>query len=474
MTERPPLMRHQAEGVAWGRRVGRGLLGDDPGTGKTRQLIEICDGGRTLVLAPAMVVAGGTWADEIAKWADHPELFTVVPYSQINLRKTTEKGGTTPTRGVRKEYRGTSRATHWDSLIMDEAHYTKGRGTAWAVGAYKISARADQVFPATGSPIPNWAHELYMPLKMIHRGKRGTEFGSFWRWAERWFDCTPTRFSNGFPVAGELLGCVPTLQDCLARPASNPCAHYRLFAEANLGDQYRRIVETDVLDLPPKREILVEVPLTAAARKLYRGLARDFIAQTGDGQQVVAWSRGELNVMLDRLTTSPWLVEDPALRKPTPHGGKLERLAFDLTASSGSVLVMAHYRDSVEACARVAQSLGRRVEFVHGGVSKAEAGRRIRAFKDGELDCLVGSLETLAEGQQFQVASTCIMVEESYKPYRNIQARRRVWRMGQTKPVRILTYVAPNTVDERKRKLLETKTDRQMRYLTAAEFVRLL
>src|SRR5690606_36501749 len=72
--------------IEWIRRVRRGLLGNEPGTGKSRSAIEAFDGGNNLVIAPALVIEGGTWADEIAKWSDHPENWTVVSYSQLNVR----------------------------------------------------------------------------------------------------------------------------------------------------------------------------------------------------------------------------------------------------------------------------------------------------------------------------------------------------------------------------------------------------
>lgn len=67
-----------------------------------------------------------------------------------------------------------------------------------------------------------------------------------------------------------------------------------------------------------------------------------------------------------------------------------------------------------------------------------------------------------------------IFVEKSFKPYRNEQAKYRVHRFGQTRPVVLLDYVCPQTVDARKRRMLAVKTDRQMRYLTAAEFMGML
>jgi SNF2 family DNA or RNA helicase len=84
---------------------------------------------------------------------------------------------------------------------------------------------------------------------------------------------------------------------------------------------------------------------------------------------------------------------------------------------------------------------------------------------------LVGSLDVLAEGLTFTQADLCIFVEKSPKTYRNEQAARRIWRMGQTRPVTVYDYVTPGTVDEGLRRLIADKAEDQLRTLTAAQLV---
>lgn len=461
------LLKHQIGDIEWIDQVGRGLLANEPGLGKSASAIRAFDGGHNLVIAPSLVIEGGTWVDELEKFSDNPNSWTVAPYSILNARKATvgENGGkgSKPVHVLRPEYRG-----HWDAVVVDEAHYTKGRKTSWTWAVEEIGKSADNVLEMTGTPIPNWAHEMWTLLRVIrpHEAHPGKPLGSFWRWAAEWFDTSPTRFSNGNPVVGEMLACTP---QCLERPSWDPCSHYHSFVRANLGPKFRRMLRDDCLDLPPMTRQTVEVPLDATGRKVYRELKKDFISEV-DGEEVIAWSQGAKNVMLDKLTTSPWLLN----KIGKPKGGKLEMLRYDLESRSRPTLVLAHYRDSVEACTQVARDVGCRTEMVHGGVSDKDKGRHIQAFKNGELDVLVGSLETLAEGLTLTVADMAIFVEMSYKPSRNEQARFRIHRIGQTRPVSIREYVTPATVDAKKRILLDTKTDRQMRVLTAQQFASLL
>jgi SNF2 family DNA or RNA helicase len=470
-----PLFEYQQENVDLIREHGRLLLADEPGLGKSRSALEGLAGAENvLIIAPSLILETGVWHEEVERWGDDNTTYRVAPYSQLNYRKDrrTQREidqGKAPRYAPIKKLSDTWRAfKHWDAVILDEAHYIKGRDTArtWAVG--QISQRTDSLVMLTGTPIPNWAHEAFMLLRMIYpdQAHPGKQFGSFWRWAEEWFDTAPD-YSSPNPrsrLVGELLGCTPK---CSLRPADSPCKHYRKFAAANFGDHYVRHLRSQNLSLPPIRYDDVPTPLSRDVRHSYAELKRNFATDIGE-QEILAWSTGAKNVLLDKMTTSPWLLN----KVGEPRGGKFEYLRSDLAGSDEPVLVLAHYRDSVEAATRVAESAGRRAAYIHGGTTDLQNARTVRDFKAGKLDVLVGSLETLAEGLTLTVASTAIFLERSYKPSRNTQATFRIYRLGQDKACRVLRYITPQTIDSGKERLLAAKNDHQMRVLTAADYLR--
>jgi SNF2 family DNA or RNA helicase len=362
-------------------------------------------------------------------------------------------------------------AGHYDAVILDEAHYIKGLDTYWTWSVQRIAKHADMVLPMTGTPMPNWAHELFTVLRVLRpeEAKRGQRLGSYWHWVERWFTTAPSRFSEFQRTIGGLRDC-EYHADCKRRSPDDPCEHWLAFARENLGDQYMRHLQAEVFDLPPMVAQDIQVPLDSAARRMYAELRKDYITETESGAEVMAWNQGARNVMLDKLTTSPWLL-DP---QGTPRGGKLDMLRFDLESRTRPTVVFAHYQATVEACAGVAKDLGRRVAYVHGGVSPQVTRRAVRAFQAGELDVLVGSYEKMAEGVTLTQADQAIFVETSFKPSKNTQARRRIHRIGQTRPCVSRTYITPGTVDAHKQILLREKNDQTLAAMTAAEFARLL
>lgn len=466
VSEAPPLLSHQREGIEWIHGAGRGLLADEPGLGKSRTAIEAFDGGRVLVVAPSMVLAGGTWDDELERWAKHPEGFTVAPYSMLNARteRNSPNFGTAknPKFKVRDEF-----TQDWDAVILDEAHYVKSRNTSWTVAVDKISQHSDNLLALTGTPMPNWAHELFTLLRLMypdeaHPGKR---YGSYHRWLGEWFVRTPNRFN---PRAMDIGGLIRCHSDCSTDP-NQPCEHWQDFTRSNVGDRFLRRLRDDVLDLPPLTESTIWTPMDAQQKRMYRELKKDWLTHAPSGEEVVTWTTGSRHVLLDKITTSGWMVE----QEGEPVGGKFDRLRFDLENRSRPTLVLAHYRETVEACARVAESLGATARVVHGGRSLKDKGAAVAGFKAGKVDVLVGSLETLAEGLTLTSADMAIFVEKSYKPSRNEQALRRVHRIGQTRPVTALDYTTPASIDKNKRELLREKTDQQIRVLKSSEMLAL-
>ena len=466
---RPPLRPFQLEGIQRARAESRLLLADEMGLGKSRQAIEAFDGGNVLVLAPRFILSSGVWDEEIAKWADYPDKFVQAAYTGINVRVKTGKtrSSTKISPAVKPEYNHP-----WDAIILDEAHYIKGRSTSWTTAVQHLSKKSGALLALTGTPMPNWAYEIFTLLQVLYPddAKPGQRFGSYHRWLKTWFLLEPNRFTTlpGTEIPQGLLACVGN-PDCASRPPQDPCQHWADFTRVNLGSRFLRRLRSDVLqDLPPLTEQTIETPLSTAGRRMYRELKKEWLTQSEDGTEVVTWTLGSRNVLLDRITTSEWF----ANMEGEPRGGKLERLRNDLLSRSQPTLVLAHYRDTVEACVRVAESVGARTGYIHGGVNNA--GDVVKQFKAGQLVVLVGSLETVAEGLTLTQADMVIFVEKSYKPSRNEQAMRRVHRIGQTRPVTVLDYVTPNTIDANKRKLLAKKTDQQMRVLTTAQITALL
>lgn len=435
-------MKHQREGIDFLKSRPRAALFDEPGLGKSAQTL-LAATEPVLVVAPAMVLDSGTWDDEIAKWAPGLDVAQVA-YSSLAERTRTAHGGSRPTPALRPGYR-----RRWGTVIADESHYLKGRKTSWTRAFKRI--RADRLYQATGTPIPNWAHEAFVPLQLAYPegAIRGGRFGSYWRWAGEWFQVGPTRFA---PMAvGDL----------------RSDRSWAQFRRANWGDRMILRLRADCLDLPPLTVQRWDVAMPASQARAYRELKRDFITWLDSGGEVVAWNQAAQFVKLLKAATGLEVLQRQA--DPVVGSGKLRALQTILADRPRPTLVVAHFRDSVAAAARVAQGLGAEAAVVDGGVSRSQRRSVIRAFQSGALPVLCATLDTISEGMTLTAADQVIRLERSWRPSRNEQVIRRLHRIGQQRPVLVIDLVTTGTLDERVLRMLAAKTDQQMRALGPGE-----
>jgi hypothetical protein len=135
----------------------------------------------------------------------------------------------------------------WETLIVDEAHYIKNPKAKRTKAVQQLSQNVDRLYLATGTPIPNWPHEIFTSLQLIHpdKGRPGGEFGSYWRWVDYWFKTMPSKYSDfGFDVLG-LRECTP---GCIKRNNDplHPCEHYHKFARENFHGKFLQRLRDDV------------------------------------------------------------------------------------------------------------------------------------------------------------------------------------------------------------------------------------
>lgn len=436
------MYEFQEEGIAWLRGGARRYLGDDPGLGKTRQALLAAEG-HTLVVAPAMLM--GVWAEEASKWAPDLDWYSV-PYSSLCTTKKGPKGGNVALPVPRSELTG-----HWDTIIFDEAHYLKGRNTNWTKAALKL--KADRIWQLSGTPLPNWAQEAFIPAQLLHPGDR--DFTSYWRWAGNWFNIWEPHW--GGRKVGKL----------------RANRTWEQFHEANFGDMFlQRCWDALEHDLPPLRRQTIKVQMTSSQKRFYTDLKKRYVAEIeGTGEQVVAWNSGSLATNLVKASTGISVINSAAGRGSS---GKFQVTEGLLESWSGHPsVVVCHFRETARQVASICRRVGREPLIATGEIAPAKRFDIARRFQAGEADVLVATIESIAEGLTITRANRMLFVEKSYRPSRNQQMEKRIWRIGQTSPCLVVDLVTEGTVDEKIRTVLEKKTDQQMRALRRGEFAKL-
>jgi len=452
----PELFEHQREGVAWLRDRPHAALYDEPGLGKSLQVIrEAVE--PVLISAPAMVLDSGTWDDEIERWADGIEA-TQVAYTSLSGREKTKRGGNRPTGELKPELQ-----RRWGTKIADESHHLS-RSAHWS----KIfeSIEAGQTRLSTGTPINNWAHEAFPQLRLIHpeEAKTGRDYGSYWRWAREWFHVGPTYNRAGQQMAPMAVGEFKDAAHVATCPECEDPRTWEEFREANWGERMLLRLRENCLDLPPLVQTEWKVHMKGPQAKAYRELKKDFVTWLDSGAEVAAWNEAAQTVKLAKAATGLEIL-DPSVK----GSAKLDALRVILEDRPRPTLVVAYFQLSVEACARAAAEVGAEARFLHGGSSRKDRRELSRAFKSGDLPVLCASIDLISEGMTFVKADQIVRVERSARPSRNEQVELRLHRIGQERPVQVIDLVTVGTWDQRILGLLATKTDQQIKALGKEE-----
>lgn len=439
------LRPYQAEGVRRLQKTEYAMLGDEPGLGKTSQLLHAASG-PTLIICPAMLI--DVWHEEIAAWGLDPEQFVVTSYSMLNRRGDRNTVVAAP----RPEFK-----RPWGTIIWDECHYLKGRKTTWSLASKTLTA--DRRLMATGTPIPNWAYELWMPAKIL-QPHRADYFSSYWRWVDVWF----------------------TVQDVIKKRGGKPVKDisnelrrgldwHAFAADLGVGGGHwlRRERDTVLTDLPPLTQQTIYVGMTTRQAKVYRDLKKDFYAQAEDGQEIILWSSGGLHAKLMKVA-SGLEVELTDVH----DSGKLDMLEELMLDRTHPTLICTAYRQSAEEVAKRMRAMGKQTVVVSGSYSTQQNRAAIQHFREGRANILSATIAKISEGLTLTEADTVILFERDPRPSKNEQAIRRIHRIGQTRPCHAIDLVTKGTVDAKLLPLLKAKSDHQMEVMSAMDFANLL
>jgi superfamily II DNA or RNA helicase len=144
--------------------------------------------------------------------------------------------------------------------------------------------------------------------------------------------------------------------------------------------------------------------------------------------------------------------------------GRLQRLLREegfFDHPDERLLIFTEFKDTLEYLVQTLTGWGFRVGFIHGGMkpgSREEPGTRLHAeqqFRDGAIQVLVAT-EAAGEGINLQVCHMLVNFDIPWNPNRLEQRMGRIHRYGQTKDCLIFNFVATNTIEGRVlRKLLD-------------------
>jgi len=436
----PEPFEHQKTTTKFIKDNERCLITSDPGTGKTRSVIDAYaqqPKGRMLVLAPLSILEA-SWADDIVKFA--PQLTVAVAYAK-NRKKAFESGAQvviTNHDAVKWIVKNDSVLTGFGTLCIDEFTAFKNKDSQRSKAALKISKHFDVRIAMSGTPNSNTILDIWHPTLIVDDGQRlGHRFYSF-----RASVCT-SRF-NGF--ANEWTD-KPDAQDMVA---------------AAIHDINIRYTLEECIDMPEQVVSLRSVKLPPAIYQKYQELAEDSVLLTNQGVINAVHAGAKVKKLLQLCTGAVYDEDGKA------QGIHEERynLVMQLVEERKHSLVAFNWRHEREYMTKLAEKLGISYEVIDGDTPSHKRKDTVDRMQAGQLKVVFAHPQSAGHGLTLTKATTIVWASPTYNAEHYQQFNRRIYRAGQTQRTEIIRIAAENTWEEEVYDRLDGKLGRMEELLT--------
>lgn len=412
------LDQYQVTGAAWLATKTQALLADFMGIGKSAEAVRACDliGARKiLVICPGN--ARVNWQREFQRFSPmdrscHAVMPGEKPRHTVDVLIMSYEMATTAADEL-KRYK-------YDVLILDEAHYCKERTAKRTKAIYGarsnvpgIIASAARTWRLTGTPAPNDASELYTHFKSA-----GLATEPYWDWVFRY--CTGFDSNYGFKITGHK-------NEAELRARLEPF-------------MLRRMEGTD---LPP---LCFETVAVERSDTLLASILSDGVAEADEELRHVLSSPGAdaLAVLESTAQSYSTLRRYTALAKLPAIADILEQ---DLGFGMDKIVLFAIHTSVIEW---LAERLKKFDPVILYGKTQANKKQEVidRFQDDKRCRVLIGNIQ--AAGVAITLTSGCQVgfVEKSWVPADNLQALKRCHRRGQTRSVRVRSFILYDSSDE--------------------------
>ncbi|NJP98461.1 DEAD/DEAH box helicase [Nonomuraea sp. FMUSA5-5] len=389
---RKELRHYQELGAAFALVVGRAVLGDEMGLGKSVQALAAIGHviarerqQHHLIICPASLI--DTWLQEITETLPDVASFTSRGRNaDADLQRWMRGRGLMVVSYERAKALAQRRLPHLGFVVIDEVHLVKNPGSQRTQATAALVAPARRCLLMGGTPMENNAGEFLNVIDLINPAK-----GQHLRHA----------FDGG------------------DRAHREPDRFRRAIADVYL----RRNKEEVMQELPPLTFHDELIPLTRNERRSYEQIA-----------------------LTDHVTT--------VRKKLTILGGtasgrmqRLREIAQECRANEQKLLVFSYFRDALTLAQMV---LGADCSVLHGDISHSRRPQQIDDFERAPgFAALIAQIIVGGQGLNLSSASVVVILEPQNKPSTEWQATGRAHRIGQTRPVTVYRLIAADTLEER-------------------------
>lgn len=421
-----PFKRYQRTSLEWVLANPYAAVFLDPGLGKTLIVLAAFWVLRRMGLVNFLLVVAPlgpcyeVWPREVEKWGFNFKVAVLHGPEKDRLVREAADVYVVNYEGLEWLYRNIKALRRWGVgwLVADESTKVKNSSSnrhRWLKAILGMFGRRTIL---TGTPAPNGYVDLWGQMYMVDLGQR---LGRFF-----------THYRNRYFVR----------LDVYLWALQNKAAEKKV--QDAIKDVCIRFSDRE-LGLKPVTPVYRTVTLPPAAREVYAGLERDFVAALPSGY-TVASNSGVLAGKLRQVANGG--LYDDRHRAHQLHDAKAESVADLWEELSGQSLIVAYEFD--HDLARLRKKFPK-APVIKGGMTPAQRNAVLKDFDEGRGDQpLLAQIVTLSLGYNLQRNCHRICFHSlTFNLEDYIQLMRRVHRLGQRKRVIAYHIIARDTVDDK-------------------------
>ena len=430
----PAPYAHQKTTTDFIVKTKRCLITSDPGTGKTRAVLDAHAilGGKTLVLAPLSILEAA-WGEDINKF--QPQIKYGVAYAKNRAKifeDDTNEMVITNFEAVNFLQKNTHLLKKFDTIVIDEFTAFKNREAKRSKNLSKIISCFTNRIAMSGTPNSNTILDIWHPVLLVDGGERlGSRFYAFRHQA-----CTP-KF-NGF--ANEWID-KPGIEEAVANKLSDISIRFAL---------------SDCIDLPDNIVRTVNTKLTPNVQKQYKTLADESVLYTKSGTVNAVHAAARVKKLL-QLVTGAVYDEDGVVQ--FVHQERYD-IVMTLVGQRAHSLVAFNWKHERDALVELAQKEGYTFEVIDGSVPAERRKDIVSRYQAGQIKVLFCHPQSAGHGLTLTKANTVIWCSPTYNAEHYQQFNQRIYRAGQTQKTETILIQARNTWEPEVYKKLNTKLGR--------------
>lgn len=297
-------------------------------------------------------------------------------------------------------------------LIMDESHKCKNHSArrSKAIAAWTSDMKIAHCLLLTGTPISQGVQDYFSQFKILDNGLFGQSFLAF---RSRYCDTVPVKY--GPPGAVKIIG-AKNLDELMG--IIRPYVY--------------EIRKADCLDLPEKTYQMMSVEMSSAQVEAYLSMKYAMNAMVKEDADPVMVSNVLAKMTkLAQITQGYLIDENRKVNQIGEENPKLEMLGEILEAASGPVVVVCRFVEDIRKIQDLCDKLGKRHGAIYGEVEVVDRQRVVDSLQRGELDVVIGQIQTMGVGYNMTAASTMVFYSNSFSLVDRLQCEDRIHRIGQ-------------------------------------------